>query len=843
MTKHDEPGRLIVDRCEIERFFDALFLYAPTDGYVSFRGFDQFGRGVPPIVIKAGRINGSPLSLAPLAEQVAQTCADAATPAVFAPPICVFSNPKRARTVDLAAGLVLSVDVDDCDPDAAGEVLEALLGPATVVVASGSDWTDPNTGEVKPKIHAHWRLTEPTFTQEDHARLRQARDMAARLVGADPTGKPVVHPLRWPGSWNCKTNPRMARIIKLKKSAEIDLGDALNRLTDAIEAAGLDKAEMPPGARNLQAPIPLVTSALAAIPNSGIEVHYDDWIRLGYAVHNATGGAPEGFIAWNAWSRKSDKYDATETEAAWKRISAAIKGADAPVKVGAGTIFYLACQAGWRRPSPFGMGGAGTASTGEKSSPNGTARDPVAAAVAEFNERYMVVNEAGKTIVYEPVHDVLLNRRHYGRITFEDLRRLYLNRRVVVGCDNEGKAAIKSIANVWLSHADRRQFVGGVIFDPSGQRVPPNTLNLWQGFAVQPRQGSWARLQDHILQVICDGNGEHYEFLVGWMARLVQKPAEQGEVAVVLRGGEGTGKGTLAKALLHVLGQHGLAISNSKHLTGNFNGHLRDTVLLFADEAFFAGDRAHVGILKALITEPFLTIEAKYQNAVQMPNFVHLMMASNEDWVVPAALDARRFFVLEVSAARANDHSYFAAIRDEMCSGGYEGMLNDLLSHDLTNYNPRRVPVTAGLQIQRKRSMPTAEDWWAETLMRGYVFKSQLGLEDYFGRWHELMATEVLFDAYATYAKARGERRPMRREAFGKFMVRMGAKSSRRSDVVSGEHVTNVATTFGTTRQAELIHDDRSYCYSLGSLSTARDDFQKATGLQMEWPEEDEDEA
>ena len=207
---------------------------------------------------------------------------------------------------------------------------------------------------------------------------------------------------------------------------------------------------------------------------------------------------------------------------------------------------------------------------------------------------------------------------------------------------------------------------------------------------LSPSRGSWKRLQDHILNVVCSGNTEHRDWLMGWMARLVQRPGEQGEVAVVMRGIEGAGKGTLAKALLHILGQHGLAISNAKHLTGNFNGHLRDYVLLFADEAFFAGDRAHVGVLKALITEPTLTIEAKFQNAVQMPNFVHLMMASNEDWVVPASLEARRFFVLEVSAAKANDHAYFAAIWAEMEDGGYEAMLHDLLDHDLTFFNHRK---------------------------------------------------------------------------------------------------------------------------------------------------------
>jgi hypothetical protein len=349
-------------------------------------------------------------------------------------------------------------------------------------------------------------------------------------------------------------------------------------------------------------------------------------------------------------------------------------------------------------------------------------------------------------------------------------------------------------------------------------------------------------LRDHILNVICAGNQEHSDFLVGWMARLVQQPAERGEVAVVMRGGEGTGKGTLAKALLHILGQHGLAVSNSKHLTGNFNGHLRDTVLLFADEAFFAGDRAHVGVLKALITEPFLMIEAKYQNAVQMPNFVHLMMASNEDWVVPAALDARRFFVLEVSAARANDHAYFSAIWREMADGGYEAMLRDLLDYDLTLYNPRRVPATAGLQRQKKLSLPTAEDWWAETLLRGYVFKSRLGLDEHFGHWHEQMATEVLFDAFMVHAKARGERHPLGREAFGRFMVRMGAKPNRPRNAVIGERIADVANPYGgTTRKAELIRIDRAHGFSLGNLSAARADFQTATGLEMEWPADDDD--
>ena len=99
---------------------------------------------------------------------------------------------------------------------------------------------------------------------------------------------------------------------------------------------------------------------------------------------------------------------------------------------------------------------------------------------------------------------------------------------------------------------------------------------------------------------------------------------------------------------------------------------------------------------------------------------------------MPASLDARRFFVLEVSEAHANDHDWFAAIWREMEAGGYEAMLHDLLRHDLTGFNVRRVPVTEALQTQ-KIKLPTSEAWWLDVLQRGYVYRSKLGLEHEFG--------------------------------------------------------------------------------------------------------------
>lgn len=463
----------------------------------------------------------------------------------------------------------------------------------------------------------------------------------------------------------------------------------------------------------------------------------------------------------------------------------------------------------------------------------------IRATVNELNRRYMVVSEAGKAVIYQPGQDTALKRRHFARLTTRDLQTFYMNDRIQVGFNQAGFPIYKTKADVWLNHRDRRQFIHGVVFDPSGAALDDGVLNLWQGFAVQPEQGDWSIMRDHIKTNICGGDEEYDGYLLRWMARMVQHPAEQGEVAVVLKGKEGCGKGTLAKALLHILGQHALGISHAKHLTGAFNGHLRDCVFLFADEAFYAGDKQHVGVLKSLITEPILTIEAKHQNAIQAANMLHVLMASNEEWVVPASLDARRFFVLSVSDLVAGDHRYFGELWAQMEAGGYAAMLHDLLAHDLAGFNVRAVPTTAALQQQRKMSLPIPEAWWMDCLHRGYVFRSKLGLEDFFAEWRDDVSTELLFASYTEFANQRHERHLMTREAMGGFLVDdMGCQHKRLTNAATGEHMAEELGSFG--RAPKVITQYRPPGFSLGKLDEARADFTESTKLPIEWDPPDQ---
>ena len=219
--------------------------------------------------------------------------------------------------------------------------------------------------------------------------------------------------------------------------------------------------------------------------------------------------------------------------------------------------------------------------------------------------------------------------------------------------------------------------------------------------------------------IICRGNEEVYEYLISWMARAVQQPDEPGFSAVVLRGSMGTGKSIFVKIFGSLFGRHFLQVSDSKHVTGHFNAHLRDCVVLFGEEAFYAGDKRHESTLKMLVTEDMIPVEPKGVDVEMSANCVHLMMASNEHWVVPAAVDDRRFFVLDVASDRKEDHTYFGALQAQVDSGGREALLHLLINRDLRGFNVRKIPRTAALQEQKIHSLGVEEEWWYTKLREG----------------------------------------------------------------------------------------------------------------------------
>jgi hypothetical protein len=151
--------------------------------------------------------------------------------------------------------------------------------------------------------------------------------------------------------------------------------------------------------------------------------------------------------------------------------------------------------------------------------------------------------------------------------------------------------------------------------------------------------------------------------------------------------------------------EHYFPASQSEHITGKFNSHLVNTVLLFADEALFAADPRNEKVLNTMITEETRTSEQKFMPAITTWNCLHIIMATNSDWAVPATEFERRYVVLDVGDAHRQDFEYFKAIDAQMEGGGLAAMLHDLQRRDISAFEVRHIPRTAALADQQAQTL------------------------------------------------------------------------------------------------------------------------------------------
>lgn len=348
--------------------------------------------------------------------------------------------------------------------------------------------------------------------------------------------------------------------------------------------------------------------------------------------------------------------------------------------------------------------------------------EAVSPALRELNDRHFVVMADGdKTRVITQMDDPTAKRIKLVSQSFADINNYYANRAEIVGMKGDKPLTIP-LGKFWLTHPLRRSY-HAMYFDPgkNGEgRDVPGQYNLWRGWAVAPKPGDWSKMRAHIRNVLASGNPEYDDYIVKWAAWAVQNPDKQAETALVFRGARGAGKGVFGSALKNLFGRHGLQIFSPSQVTGKFNAHFLDCCLLFADESIIPGKDGGESQLKGLITETQLPIEKKGRDITTAANRLHVVMASNESWVVPAAPDERRFAVFDVDESQKQSKTYFAPLFAELDSGGLAAMLFDLLAMDLGDFHPRwNIPDTEALKRQKIQSLSGLDAYLYDLLCVG----------------------------------------------------------------------------------------------------------------------------
>jgi hypothetical protein len=185
---------------------------------------------------------------------------------------------------------------------------------------------------------------------------------------------------------------------------------------------------------------------------------------------------------------------------------------------------------------------------------------------------------------------------------------------------------------------------------------------------------------------------------------------------------------------------------------------------------------------------------------------------------VPAGLSARRWCVLDVDPASANDRGYFGAIDAEMRSGGLEALMHLLSKFDLSTVDVYSTPKTTALLEQKEESAAPHVRWWLQFLQEGEIkCTGPSGISEY--QWSEVPKA-VFWNSYQLFTRDHN----IRSRLWPDKQLHKWLKP-----LLPGLQVTRPRTVGASERQRVLI---------LPSLDECRKAYSKFVGQTVDWEEE-----
>ena len=506
--------------------------------------------------------------------------------------------------------------------------------------------------------------------------------------------------------------------------------------------------------------------------------HYDDWIKFGMALHHETDGSPEGLRLWDEWSSQSGKYVHGSCSKHWRSF-----GRNAILAPVTGQYIEGKVKKVEREEKQKGL-------------------------VDQLCQELVFVQVSGSARVIredELQDDFVL----YG---VSDLVKEYANQCVPIEVEKKnGDVVIEKVnpVKLWLTNPERRT-ARGLMFLPEGQRV--GYYNLWRGFSCEAEEGDISPYLDYIYNVVASGDEATARYVLGWAAQIIQEPMSKIGVAMILRGLKGTGKSVYGQLLGGLFKNHHKTVSRQEQLVGHFNAYLESCLLLQVEEGFWAGSKSAEGALKDLVTSERIMVERKGVDAYMAPNYTRILFTSNEEWVVPATMDERRWAVFDISDCHKEDKPYFKSLVNWYTRGGNRHLLHYFKTFDLSTVDVGKAPATAALQDQKLRGSDCVTRWLYDCLLEGEIRDQRTGTTVEFGQVE--VNKHLIYEAYASHGRKAWEQKS--EQAFWTLMERYNGVVSnmRRARLETGRH----------------------RVVDLADLDVARKIFTSTNKLTVDWP-------
>jgi hypothetical protein len=401
---------------------------------------------------------------------------------------------------------------------------------------------------------------------------------------------------------------------------------------------------------------------------------------------------------------------------------------------------------------------------------------------------------------------------------------------------------------LWLESPMRRTYKG-IVFDPSNRvNVGRKLFNTWRGFATESIAGDCSLNMAYIRNIICNKEEIKFKKFMQYWSHMKQKPWEKVEYAIVLKGLKGVGKSFFLDIMQVLIdgrvmerSRHCYRTSNSEDIYGRFRDHLQSKIGLFLEEVTFGGDKRHIGTLNDYITGKTIKAEKKNGPILDLKNVMRICMTANPGWTVPATFDERRYEIYYVNDEHQQDHSYFAALINELNNGGYEALMYEFEHFDISDFNCREAHRTGELIDEIQKGFSFEEKWWDNLLTIGQIQlsdntdeKDQPVIDNTTGTI--CVGRKILHSEYSKSIRKLHSRAPVLNEKEFGIKIREFLPLIEDGKVVRNDDGRRVMSIIGEKR----IGKDKTYCYVLPSLLDCRKIWDFLLKRNYTWAEPNE---
>ncbi|MEP0144510.1 MAG: bifunctional DNA primase/polymerase [Parasphingorhabdus sp.] len=434
-----------------------------------------------------------------------------------------------------------------------------------------------------------------------------------------------------------------------------------------------------------------VTPEQLAVMLAGLNINdyadHDAWLNMMMACHHATGG--EGREEFIEWSTSHPQYsdDALPIGKRWDSLSTERGGPSVTVN----TLYKALHESGKDHLIP-------------KSPAMDDFPDDLPSTSTEPRPRG-VVDEW----VYVVDAEVFVRRSDGKKWKKEQWKAYYASQYPdgdVLNAIWRGKLPIRKLESL--------VYLPGEAEFPDGESG--DRYNIWRSSGVEAKEGDVTPFLDHLEYLFVDE--AEREYVLDYLAMLIQNPGQKINYALLVKGSQGTGKSWIGRLMTCIIGLPNVTLPSNDEVRSNWTGWTEGANLGVIEELMAVGRLDMTNRLKPIITELYLRIENKGFSHYSIPNKLNLMAFTNHEDAVPMERGDRRWLVV-FSGATPRDEAYYDRLFAFLDEGGPAAVKDWLLKRDPTLKPKGMAPKTKGKDKMRRLSLGEAEQYLSERLEEG----------------------------------------------------------------------------------------------------------------------------